>query len=99
MALDTIVAKTESEVDELAQRVEKTTLEEFTVNGRPNIVVVGGSYTGTSSFTARSAQINQPLVGCKTVDEIAPAFHETHNIYLIEKNTHFQVSFYYLWGD
>lgn len=29
-------------------------------------------------------------VGCKTVDYLAPAFHETHNIILIEKNSHFQ---------
>ncbi|ESK97225.1 amid-like nadh [Moniliophthora roreri MCA 2997] len=43
------------------------------VNGKPNVVVLGGSY-----------------VGIKAVDLLAPIVHKTHDVVLIEKNTHFQ---------
>ncbi|KAE9401214.1 FAD/NAD-P-binding domain-containing protein [Gymnopus androsaceus JB14] len=44
-----------------------------TMENKPNIVVIGGSY-----------------VGNKAIEVITPLVHKTHNVVLVEKNSHFR---------
>jgi hypothetical protein len=60
----------------------------------PNLVVVGGSYVGSSmpnQFNSLT-QTNLPTlhVGVNTAAQLATAFHDRFRVVLIERNSHFQ---------
>lgn len=61
----------------------------------PNIVVVGGSYVGSSmSHSTQSSLLRKlthpPYIGVNTAAQLATAFHDHFRVVLIEKNSHFQ---------
>ncbi|KAF9071549.1 hypothetical protein BDP27DRAFT_1418902 [Rhodocollybia butyracea] len=60
-------------------------------SNKPNIIVVGASYVGEQSLYSKLKTVQlKSHPGSKVVDDLIPLVHETHNIIVVEKSSHFQ---------